>query len=131
MKHILKKLPLALIPLYLAMLSIAAPVTVSAHYINPNTNYDLMAAVGADGHDHEHAPVAPVANDGHTDHTHAPGASSILVPGSSAWWGVMFVSLVLMSLLSYGVWKYLQVAPVQSAKDKLEAAAKKEEKPTV
>lgn len=125
----INKLPLILGTLYFAVLTAFVPVIVSAHYINSNINYGQLAAVGADGHDHEHAPV--VASDGHTDHTHAPGASSILEPGSGAWWGVMFVSLLLMSLLSFGVWKYLQVAPVQSAKEKKEDEAKKEEKPAV
>lgn len=57
-----------------------------------------------------HGPVA----DGqvHVD-GHALGTSSLLVPLSPIWWGLMIFSLVFMSALSYGVYRYIQVAPVK------------------
>jgi hypothetical protein len=61
---------------------------------------------------HEEPAVVVAASDGHTDHDHSSGASALLVSGSSAWWGLLFLSLGLTTLLSYGVWKYLQVPAV-------------------
>lgn len=60
-----------------------------------------------DGHtDHEHAPVPKkVASDGHTDHSHGePSTNDGTVKAL-----MILVSLLLMSGLSYGVWRYLQV----------------------
>ncbi len=57
------------------------------------------------------------ANDGDgatidTDGHHA-GASALVVAGSAAWWGLIVVSAILMSALSYWVYRYVQVAPVK------------------
>ena len=96
------------------------PVSASAHYVLENGAFQLVAGAGAVEHGHDEAPVVDGAGDGHTDHAHTTGGSGILKPGSTAWWGVMVVSLIFMSLLSVGVWKYLQVAPVKSAEIKPE-----------
>lgn len=46
--------------------------------------------------------------DGHTDHTHA---LTIMKPWyqDAQWWTLLIISLFLMSLLSFGVYRYLQV----------------------
>ena len=46
---------------------------------------------------------------------HHAGASALMKAGSPAWLGLLFVSIALMSALSYGVWKFLQVAPPKKA----------------
>lgn len=65
-------------------------------------------------------------NDGHLEPTlvvsgtppttHKAGSSELLSPGTLPWFGILFVSFVLMALLSYGVWKYLQVTPPKKDK---------------
>jgi hypothetical protein len=44
--------------------------------------------------------------DGHTDHTHAPVALTVWYKNIT-WWWLFLVSLVLMTLLSMGVYKYI------------------------
>ena len=61
-------------------------------------------------------------DDGHVEDvtqvvtTAKAGASALLPAFAPAWWALLFVSLALTSLLSYVVWKYLQV-PDTSAKN--------------
>lgn len=50
--------------------------------------------------------------DGHIDHTHAI-VSTTLWWKSTVWWGLFLVSLLLISLLSFGVYKYLQDKPIK------------------
>lgn len=52
---------------------------------------------------------------------HHAGASALLVPFSGRWWGIMATAIILMSALSFGVWKYLKVETPKS-----ETPAKKE-----
>ena len=61
----------------------------------------------------EHAEEAVMASDGHTDHDHSVGGSELLVAFSSAWWGLLGVSVLLTVLLSFGVWKFLHVPPIK------------------
>lgn len=87
--------------------------------------YALAHAMESDGHDHVHEPAAVQVGhgvgDGHTDHVHAAGGSSLLAPWSARWWGLLLLSIGLTGLLSYGVWRYLQVPevtrPVAPSKD--------------
>lgn len=44
---------------------------------------------------------------------HHAGGSELLKAWSSHWWGLLAVSSLLTSGLSYLVWKYIQVAPVK------------------
>ena len=72
------------------------------------------------------APFAVFAHggvdDGHVEDvaqavvTTKAGASALLPAFAPAWWALLFVSLALTSLLSYVVWKYLQV-PDTTAKN--------------
>lgn len=62
-----------------------------------------VIAFAAGGHDANEAPHA----DGHN-----AGAPAIVSPGSPAWYGLIAVSVLLMSALSYWVYHYIQVAPV-------------------
>ncbi len=124
MKNSAKKITFLVVAIQIVTASAFVPMSASAHYISVGANYELLGGVGAAGHDHAPAPVADGVGDGHTDHSHAQGGSSILKPGTGPWWGVMMTSLTLMALLSVGVWKYLQVPPV-----KLTSEAKNEEKP--
>lgn len=113
----------ALAVLQIICITAFVPMSASAHYFLQDGTFQLVAGAGAAGHAHDEAPVAGGAGDGHTDHAHTMGGSGILKPGTTAWWGVMVTSLIFMALLSVGVWKYLQVAPVKSAE------AKPQEKP--
>ncbi len=45
------------------------------------------------------------------------GASALLVPMSMKWWGLLIVSAVLTSILSYIVWRYLQVPLPKKSSD--------------
>ena len=55
-------------------------------------------------------------DDGHVDADgHTEGASSLVTAGSVAWLGLMAVSLLLMSALSYWVYRYTQVPPVKKS----------------
>ncbi len=112
------------VALSVALLTAMSPLSISAHFINGNTSYELIAAVGADGHDHEHAPVPVVASDGHTDHAHTPGDSGILMPGSTRWYGLLAFSTLLTGLLCYGVYRYIQVPPVITKKPEGEVGKK-------
>ncbi len=61
-------------------------------------------------------PVIALAHggvdDGHVDADgHHAGASELLHAWSPQWWGLLAVSTILTSGLSYLVWKYLQVEP--------------------
>lgn len=63
-------------------------------------------------------PMAALAHggvaDGHVDADgHAVGSSELLRPWSPRWWGLMAFALAAMSALSYGVYRYIQVAPVK------------------
>ena len=40
------------------------------------------------------------------------GASALLTPWSPAWFGLLAVSTLITALLCYGVYRYIQVAPV-------------------
>lgn len=53
-----------------------------------------------DGHVEVAEAVAPSA-----------GSSALIKAWTPIWWGLLGVSTLLTSALSYGVWKYLQVAP--------------------
>ena len=116
MKFKLKNTTAIIVALHVIFFGALAPVGASAHLIYSNSAYEFAAAVGADGHDHEHAPVKEVASDGHTDHEHKAGGSDLLVPGSARWFGLLAVSLVVTALLSYWVYRYIQVAPVVMTK---------------
>ena len=118
----------ALAVIQIICLTAFVPVGASAHYFLQDGTFQLVAGAGAVGHGHDEAPVVDGPGDGHTDHAHTMGESGILKPLTPAWWGVMVTSLIFMSLLSVGVWKYLQVAPVKSAEIKPEE--KPEEKTT-
>ena len=50
--------------------------------------------------------------DGHTDHTHATVTTELWWQ-SPVWWGLFLTSLLLILLLSFGVYKYLQDKPVK------------------
>lgn len=63
-----------------------------------------VIALAAGGHDANEAP--------HAD-SHEVGTSAIVIAGSTAWWGLIAVSTILMSALSYWVYHYVQVAPVK------------------
>ncbi len=136
MNQITIKVPSQFIIAQIFLLAVFYPAAASAHFIDPNTPAQFIAAVGADGHDHEHVvpvpavtsavsgdghtdhshePMPVMAVDGHTDHAHSSGESSILLPGTALWFVVLAVSILLMSLLSYWVWRYLQVAPIKPA----------------
>lgn len=54
--------------------------------------------------------------DGHVEDivVNHPGASALLQPFSSVWWGLLGSSALLTALLSFGVWKFLRVPPVKS-----------------
>lgn len=59
-------------------------------------------------------------DDGHVEAaadmaTHSAGASELIKAWTPRWWGLLLVSGGLTSALSYGVWKYLQVRPVQKS----------------
>ncbi len=116
MKFIIKNTTATTLVLSLTLFGAILPTAASAHLINQDTAYKFAAAVGADGHDHEHAEVVVVASDGHTDHEHKAGGSDLLVPGSTRWFGLLAVSLVITALLSYWVYRYIQVAPVEMKK---------------
>lgn len=65
--------------------------------------------------------------DGHMEAGgHAAGASALLVAGSAAWWGLLFVSILITGVLSLVVWRYLQVPQVkkQVSKDTPPSSAK-------
>ncbi len=128
MKNIITQTLRALVVLQIICLTAFVPVGVSAHYFLQDGTFQLVAGVGEAGHGHDEAPVVDGVGDGHTDHAHETGGSGILQPGSTAWWGVMVVSLIFMAILSVGVWKYLQVAPVKSAE--IKPQDKPEEIPT-
>lgn len=57
--------------------------------------------------------------DGHVEEvivdtgTHSAGASELIKAWTPRWWGLLLASTFLTSVLSYGVWKYLQVRPPQ------------------
>ena len=132
MKNTITQTLRALAILQIIFLTAFVPMSASAHYVLENGAFQLVAGAGAVEHGHDEAPVVDGAGDGHTDHAHKAGTSSILKPGSTAWWGVMATSLIFMAALSVGVWKYLQVAPVKTAQIKPEEklAEKPEEKTT-
>ena len=46
----------------------------------------------------------------------ATGASALLMPWSGRWFGLLAVSLLITSLLSYWVYRYIQVAPIEKKK---------------
>ena len=46
--------------------------------------------------------------------TSTGGSSALLLPFSPAWWGLLFLSSFLTTLLSFGVVKFLHVPPVKS-----------------
>ena len=46
--------------------------------------------------------------DGHTDHGHVTPASTIPWWQSTMWWSLFLISLLLMTILSFGVYKYLE-----------------------
>ena len=50
---------------------------------------------------------------------HSEGASALMKAGSPRWLGLLAFSVLSIGGLSYGVWKYLQVAPPK----KIEPAA--------
>jgi len=69
-----------------------------------------MHAHTDEGDEHEHLDDSFAAED---DHTHAPGTAphthgDTVQSSGSAWWGLLFVSLVLMTILGLGVNKYLR-----------------------
>ena len=121
MNNVIKNSAVTLLAVQTAILIALAPLGASAHFINTDIPYEYMAAVASDGHDHEHAPAPVVASDGHTDHTHEEGASELIKPFSSRWWGLLGVSTLLTIALSFGVIKYLHVPPVLSNKEKASA----------
>lgn len=49
--------------------------------------------------------------DGHTDHTHITPVSTIPWWQSTMWWSLFLISLLLMAVLSFGVYKYLEDKP--------------------
>lgn len=51
--------------------------------------------------------------DEHIDHTHAI-VSTVIWWQSPVWWGLFLTSLVLILLLSFGVYKFLQDKPVKN-----------------
>ena len=51
--------------------------------------------------------------DEHIDHTHA-SVSTVQWWKSPVWWGLFLTSLVLILLLSYGVYKFLQDKPIKN-----------------
>ncbi len=56
-------------------------------------------------------------DDGHIEEVVAEvpsaGASALLVPMSGSWFALLAVSATITALLSYGVYRYLQVPPVE------------------
>lgn len=65
-------------------------------------------------------PIVALAHggvdDGHVEEvvdmaTRSTGASELIKAWTPRWWGLLITSTILTSLLSYGVWKYMQVAP--------------------
>jgi len=56
--------------------------------------------------------IVPISGigDGHTDHTHEV-VSTVLWWQNKVWWGLFITSLILTTLLSYGVFKYLEDKP--------------------
>lgn len=68
-------------------------------------------------------------DDGHVEEVvvkTTAGASALLKPFSSEWWGLLAVSSVLTAALSFGVWKYLQVPNPKASKKSPEATPKTE-----
>lgn len=59
-------------------------------------------------------------DDGHVEGNSVnTGASALLEPFSAEWWGLLLISIILTAILSFGVWKYLEVPlPKESAKEK-------------
>jgi len=47
--------------------------------------------------------------DGHIDHAHVTPVSTIPWWQSTMWWSLFLISLFLMTILSFGVYKYLEV----------------------
>lgn len=60
-----------------------------------------------DGHVEDVVAVQPAA-----------GASALLLPWTTAWFGLLAVSTLITSLISYGVYRYVQVPPVDMNKQK-------------
>lgn len=87
--------------------------------------FAIASAMESDGHDHVHEPVviSGQVGDGHTDHDHSAGGSSLLVAWSARWWGLLLLSIGLTGALSYGVYQYLQVPEVKSTAARREAKA--------
>ncbi len=59
-------------------------------------------------------------DDGHTEvetTQRAAGASALLVPLSPRWFALLAVSSAITALLSYGVYRYLQVPEVKRSED--------------
>jgi len=84
----MKITPLA--PHAIALIALVVPAVVLAHGGIP------------DGHVDEPAQVVA-------------GASALLVAFSPVWWGLLGVSALLTTALSFGVWKFLHVPPVKRA----------------
>lgn len=60
-----------------------------------------------DGHPEEAIPVAVA---------HVTTAPELLIPGSINWFALLAVSILITSALSYGVYRYIQVPPVETKK---------------
>jgi len=55
-------------------------------------------------------------NDGHIEGdvgTEIVGVSALLQAFSPAWWGLLGVSTLLTTAISFGVWKFLHVPPIK------------------
>jgi len=61
-------------------------------------------------------------DDGHIEAIdHSAGSSALLVAGSLEWWGLLFVSVLITGVLSFIVWKYLQVPPIKKQESKADS----------
>ena len=64
-------------------------------------------------------------DDGHIEADgHSDGTSALLVAGSVRWFGLLAFSTLLTALLSYGVYRYIQVAPVKMSKPEIKEGKK-------
>lgn len=99
----------------LTMMSMLPMMTYAQAASDGHTDHTHTAApvieAASDGHtDHTHGEaIVSGVGDGHTDHAHAEGGSDLLKPWSSRWFGLLAVSTLLTSGLSFLVWKYIRV----------------------
>lgn len=84
-------------------------VRIAAFLLPPTTSYLLPTVSLAHGG----------VDDGHVEEvvtTVAPsGASALLKAFTPEWWGLLVVSILITALLSYLMWRFLQVAPYKKS----------------